>query len=102
MLFSHPFISLLLFAIVAVGANKIYKAIVAAVSKTFKSASPRRVQHVAFTVVAASIMLMAAPLLIPFGGPVRGLVMLVYLAYVGCGLWQVWSWYYGRDNVSAK
>ena len=100
MIISHPFISLLLFAIVAIGAKAMHDSIVSLITKLFKSCSPKVVKHVAFTVVAASVMLMTVPLLIPFGGPVRAVVMVLYLVYAGSGLWQVWSFFYERGTRS--
>ena len=62
----------------------------------------QRVRRSAFIVVGMSIGIMAAPLLIPFGGPFRAIVAIVYMIYIGCGLWQVWAWFYGSDKSAGK
>ncbi len=100
MIMHSPLLSLILFAVVLLGARKIFKAVTSFTQGLFKSMSPQRVRHVAFTVIGLSIMVMAAPLLIPFGGPFRLVVMLVYMLYAGCGLWQVFSLFYGRDDTN--
>lgn len=95
-MFLHsPTLSLILFAIVLIGAKKVFDALVKVFSSPFKQVPIARVRRSAFIIVGMSIGVMAAPLLIPFGGPMRLLVMVVYLIYVGSGLMQVWSWFSG-------
>jgi hypothetical protein len=96
MFLSHPTLSLILFAIVLVGAKKVFAVLVKMFSFSHVPEATRR--RAAFMVVGTSIALMAAPLIIPFGGPFRLLVALVYMLYIGCGLWQVWAWYYGKSQ----
>ncbi|HNH74502.1 MAG TPA: hypothetical protein PKN86_08105 [Candidatus Obscuribacter sp.] len=95
MIASSAFLSLLLFGIVLIGAKKVFDALVKVFSSPFKQVPIARVRRSAFIIVGMSIGVMAAPLLIPFGGPMRLLVMVVYMIYVGSGLMQVWSWFSG-------
>ncbi|MDX1990481.1 MAG: hypothetical protein SFV17_27555 [Candidatus Obscuribacter sp.] len=100
MFLSHPTLSLMLFAIVLVGAKKVFAVLVKMFA--FSHASEAKRRRAAFMLVGTSIALMAAPLIIPFGGPFRLLVALLYMLYIGCGLWQVWAWYYGSDRTETS
>lgn len=102
MFISHPIISLILFAVVAFGASKVFRFISHHCNRLMPSIGERRVKHIAWTVVGRSLALMAAPLLIPFGGPVRTMIMLIYVVYVSVSLWSVYTGYFGRDNTESK
>ena len=102
-MFLHsPTLSLILFGIVLIGAKKVFDMLVKVFGSPFKSVPVQRVRRSAFIVVGMSIGIMAAPLLIPFGGPFRAIVAIVYMIYIGCGLWQVWAWFYGSDKSAGK
>ncbi|MBN8662427.1 MAG: hypothetical protein BWY75_00316 [bacterium ADurb.Bin425] len=100
MILSSSIFSLALFLVVLIGAKKVFDALVKFFSSPFKSVPIQRVRRSAFIVVAISIGVMAAPLLIPFGGPARVVVFALYTIYLGCGFWQVWTWFQGSENTS--
>ena len=60
MFISHPFISLILFAVVAFGASKVFRFISHHCNRLMPSIGERRVKHIAWTVVGTSLALMAS------------------------------------------
>lgn len=85
--------SLVVLGIILLGARKVYLGAVHAFLKLFKKANVEHVERVAFITIGVTILIMVAPLLIPFGGPVRLIVLALYALYGIGGLVQVWHWF---------
>lgn len=102
MLATSSILSLALFAIVILGAVKVYKALINFFAKLFKKVAPEKIQRVTFIIVSISILIMAAPLLIPFGGPIRLIILSLYVLYCGCALWQIWAWINSFKKPTSK
>lgn len=85
--------SLLVLAIILLGAYKVYLAAVHTFLKLFKKANPEHVERFAFITIGVTILIMVVPLLIPFGGPMRMIVLALYAVYGIGGLVQIWHWF---------
>jgi len=94
-------IGLLFFAIIVLGARKVWLFTVHLVSKLINHETA--VKHVAFVIIVLTIMAMAAPFIMPFSPALRLVVWALYLLYAGLGLWQVYDFLpFGKGNDKTK
>lgn len=94
-------VGILMFAIIALGARKVWLFIVHLVSQLIHH--DQTVKHVAFVVIVMTIMAMASPFIMPFHNGLRFAIWALYLLYGGLGLWQVYDWFpHKNSNNSGK
>jgi|JI61114C2RNA_FD_contig_31_3832767_length_1216_multi_4_in_0_out_0_2 hypothetical protein len=92
-------IGLLFAAIIALGARKVWLFVVHLLSKMFHHEAG--IKKGAFIVIVVTVMLMAAPLIMPFSPALRMVVWALYLLYAGLGLYQVYDWLpFGKSKDS--
>lgn len=92
-------VGLLFTAIIALGARKVWLTVVHVLSKMFKQEAA--IKKAAFCVIFATVMLMAAPLIMPFSPALRLVVWALYLLYAGLGLYQIYDWLpFGKSKES--
>ena len=83
-------VGLLFTLIIALGARKVWLSVVHVLSKMFKHEAG--IKKGAFCFIFATVMLMAAPLIMPFSPILRLVVWGLYLLYAGLGLYQIYDW----------
>jgi hypothetical protein len=83
-------VGLLFTLIIALGARKVWLVVVHVLSKMFKNEAS--IKKAAFCVIFATVMLMAAPFIMPFSPALRMAVWALYLLYAGLGLYQIYDW----------
>ncbi|MFA6211334.1 MAG: hypothetical protein WC714_18005 [Candidatus Obscuribacterales bacterium] len=92
-------VGLLFTAIIALGARKVWLSVVHVLSKMFKHEAG--IKKAAFCVIFATVMLMAAPFIMPFSPALRLVVWALYLLYAGLGLYQIYDWLpFGKSKDS--
>jgi|GEM_PF-4115950 len=99
LIFSSAF-SMLLLAVILLGAYKVWMGITHLLSKPFHQTEERHIKKVSFIVVAVSVLLMVSPFLIPTALGFREFVGVLYIIYGGTSVYQIYSWF--NKDKSAK
>jgi len=96
---TYGIVSLLLLAVIALGAFKVWRVIVNGLSKVVKNPSRQpAVRKVAFLFVALTVISMLTPFLLPFNSGIRIVIYAAYALYAVLGLSQIWDWVSGLLN----
>jgi hypothetical protein len=89
-MYTFGIVGLIFTGIVMLGARKVWLFVVHLLSKMFKHEAA--IRRTAFAIIAMTVMLMAAPFIMPFNPTLRMVVWGLYLLYAGLGLYQVYDW----------
>ncbi len=95
---TYGIVSILLIAIIGLGAYKVWRFLVSAFSKPFKTPNVAKIRKVAFLIVALTIVSMLTPFLLPFNSSLRIVIYAFYALYAVLGLSQIWDWVNGLIN----
>lgn len=90
-------VGLVCFAIIALGARKVWLFVEHLLSKLFSHEAA--IKRITWVVIALTVMLMAAPLLGWAHSPVLRMgITGLYLLYGGLGLLQIYDWFNGKSK----
>lgn len=92
-------VSLVLLAVIALGAYKVWRLIVSGLNKVFKNPSRQpAIRKAAFLFVALTVVSMLTPFLLPFNSSIRVAIYAAYALYAVLGLSQIRDWVSGLLN----